>query len=309
MQRKLEYRISKKQEGRTIQEFLKDEGYSSKLISELKKQPCQILRNEEAAFTNEKLEVGDVLEIYLIENQGSEQIVPNEGRLDIIYEDEDILVVNKPAGMAIHPSINHHEKTLANIVVWYYKQKGSEYTFRCMNRLDKDTSGLVLLAKHALSAAVLARSMKNGEIHKEYRIIVKGKLPQEGSIEAPIGRAEGSIIERTVDFENGKEAMTHYRSLAYQEDSTYALVWLDTGRTHQIRVHMKYIGHPLLGDFLYYPKKCAIKRQALHAYSLTFEHPILKIPMNVIAPLPEDMCALLENKKASQETLEEDWRE
>ena len=212
--------------------------------------------------------------------------------LSICYEDEDILAVNKPAQMPVHPSLNHYDHTLANAVCGYYNDQEIPYTFRCVNRLDRDTTGLTLIAKHMLSSAILSTAAARREISREYIAIASGKTPESGTIDAPIGRVAGSTIERQIDFENGERAITHYRRLAYHDGLSLLSLHLETGRTHQIRVHLKSIGHPLIGDFLYNPTDTTIKRQALHSYRLTFSHPITGESFVLTAPLPDDMHCL-----------------
>lgn len=297
MKRTLQYIIEKNEVHNKISDFLRNQGYSRKVITSLKESPNEILLNDQLAYVNQTLKEGDQLTISIVEPISSPNIMPENIPFEIIYEDEDILVVNKPAHMPIHPSINHYYGTLANAVVGYYEKQGVPYIFRCLNRLDKDTSGVVLLAKHMLSGAILAKRIKEGEIKKEYRAIVCGKLPETGVIDAPIGRKEGSVIERQIDFINGQEATTHYRLLNYQNGYSYVAIQLETGRTHQIRVHMKYIGHPLPGDFLYYPDNREIDRQALHSYRLSFQHPMTGENMEFRAELPQDMKKLLRNKR------------
>ena len=200
--------------------------------------------------------------------------------------------------MPIHPSLNNYTNTLANAVAAYYEAQDKPFIFRCMNRLDRDTTGLTILAKHMVSAGMFSRMMINREIKREYIAICHGTgLPNESTINAPIARVDGSTIERCVDFEKGDFAVTHYRKLKEWNGMTLLLLWLETGRTHQIRVHMKHVGHPLVGDFLYLPANPQqslitvpkIKRQALHAYRLTFVHPITGTPMMLTAPIPKDM--------------------
>ena len=211
------------------------------------------------------------------------------------YEDEDILVINKDAGVPIHPSQGHYDNTLANAVSWYFHEKGEAFTYRVINRLDRDTTGLLVLARHMLSACILSEQMAGRRIRREYRAIVLGHTPEEGTVDSPIARAEGSTIERRVDHETGERAVTHFRTLLYNEEKDLSLVSLslETGRTHQIRVHMRSIGHPLPGDFLYCPDYRYISRQPLHSYLLRFEHPITGKEMEFTAGLPEDMKQLL----------------
>lgn len=198
--------------------------------------------------------------------------------------------------MPIHPSINNHEKTLANAVMYYFREKGEAFVYRCVNRLDRDTSGLLILAKNMFSAAVLYRQSAERRIHREYLAIAAGEIPEEGIIDAPIARAADSAIMRCVDFSCGERAVTHYRRLLYSKENDCSLlrIRLETGRTHQIRVHMKYIGHPLLGDFLYHPTAIEqMKRQALHSWSLAFTHPVTGKQMHFTALPPSDMQEIL----------------
>jgi 23S rRNA pseudouridine1911/1915/1917 synthase len=293
MIRILNYRIIEPDNNKTILQFLQEHGYSRNVIIHLKKTPDSILKNDIWSYVNEPLYTGDTLKITIIENEGSPKIVPIELPLPIVYEDEDILVVNKPADMPVHPSMNHYENTLANAVMWYFSNQGIAYTFRCINRLDRDTTGLTILAKNMLSAGILSSFMQKHEIHKEYRAICEGIVPPYGTINAPIARAGDSAIERCVDPEHGEEAITHY--ICEKTDGRHSLVKLilDTGRTHQIRVHMKYLGHPLIGDFLYHPDDKTMSRQALHCCCLKFRHPITGENMHFEAPLPEDMQKIL----------------
>lgn len=293
MLRIFDYQILPTDANKTILEYLNEKGYSHALLVHLKKTPERILLNGIWVYVSARLSPGDHLRIILSETAGSPGIEPIRLPLTICYEDEDLLVINKPDHMPIHPSQRHHEDTLANAVCGYFQEKGIPYTFRCVNRLDRDTTGLVILARHMLSSAILNQAVKNREIRREYLAIAEGKVPECGTVSAPIGRKSGSSIERTVDFLWGETAVTHYRRLAYRDGLSLISLHLETGRTHQIRVHMSYLGHPLIGDFLYHPgSSCAqIKRQALHSYRLQFTHPITGIPMDFSAPLPADMAA------------------
>ena len=232
MIRNLNYQITK--ESDSILQFLKEHGYSSNLIVHLKKTPESILKNGIWSYVNEPLHIGDTLHIHIEENEGSDNIVPNEIPLSILYEDEDILVIDKPANMPIHPSINHYEQTLANGVLWYYTAQQISYTFRCITRLDRDTTGVTLLAKHMLSASVLSKAMQQKQIQKEYLALCDGVTPEEGTIDAPICRAADSVIERCVDFENGDSAVTHFIREWTNGQISLVRVRPETGRTHQI---------------------------------------------------------------------------
>ena len=292
MIRILEYPITEQFDMLTIGAFLKAQGFSRQCVIALKKQEKGILLNGIWAYVNTKLSVGDILTLTLAEDTSSEKIVPVDLPLHILYEDEDILVINKPADMPIHPSLNNYENTLANAVAYYYDSQKLPFVFRCINRLDRDTTGVTMLAKNPFSAGILSEMVRNREIHREYLAIADGIFEKkEGIVDAPIGRKDGSTIEREVNFETGEKAITHYTVVKENHDLNCSQIrlWLETGRTHQIRVHMKHLGHPLLGDFLYNPDMTYIKRQALHSYSLTFHHPITKEPMQFVAPVPSDM--------------------
>lgn len=287
--RTLQYRITESDTYSNIHELLKAHGYSSTVIRHLKETENGIQRNGVWARVYEPLCSGDTVTILLTEEVSSENIVSTPLPLDIVYEDEDLLVINKPAGMPIHPSQGNYDNTLANACAYYFQQKGEPFTYRCINRLDRDTTGLLILARHAYSASLLSSMVAKREIHREYLALATGLVPDSGVIEAPIARVDGSTIEREVNFETGEFARTHYRRLEYKNGYSLVSLKLDTGRTHQIRVHMKYIGHPLPGDFLYNPDYSVIRRQALHSYRLTFTHPITGKELQFTAPLPDDM--------------------
>ena len=291
MERKLEYIITDEFHNKTIEQFLKQQDFPHQAIVQLKKTSEGILLNGIWAYVNQKLSTGDTLALHLIEDVPESSIEPIYVPLNIIYEDEDLLVINKPADMPIHPSMNHHEGTLANGLMYYFKEQGLAFTFRAVNRLDRDTSGLTMVAKHLLSGGILSRQISTKSIHRTYRAICQGKLPESGTINAPIARVADSTIERCVNMENGEHAVTHFTRIAYDEEKNLSLVslMLETGRTHQIRVHMKHIGHPIIGDFLYNPDYTYCSRQALHSASLDFVHPITKKEMHFTSPLPEDL--------------------
>ena len=292
MTRILEYTITEQFASMTIGAYLKSLGFSRQCIITLKKQEKGILLNGIWAYVNNTLSLGDKLTLTLCEEETSEKIPPINLPPHILYEDEDILVLNKPADMPIHPSLNNYENTLANAVAYYYEQQNIPFVFRCINRLDRDTTGVTMLAKNPFSAGILSEMVRNREIHREYLAIASGIFSEkEGIVDAPIGRKEGSTIEREINYETGETAITHYEVLKENSllNCSQIRLWLETGRTHQIRVHMKHLNHPLLGDFLYNPDMKHIKRQALHSHSLSFNHPITKEPMHFIAPVPDDM--------------------
>ena len=284
--------------GKSIGTFLKEREYSRGVVIELKKTKSGIRKNGEWARISESLKDGDLLDICLIDQELSKNIVPRHCDFNILYEDEDILVVNKPYDTPIHPSVNNYDNTLANGIAYYFKEQNKPYVFRCINRLDRDTTGVTIIAKNLLSASILSKRLKEREFSRVYLAFVEGITEQEGTIDLPIGRAEGSIIKRQIDIDEGKTAATHYRTLQVFEVEGKAVsiveLKLDTGRTHQIRVHMAAIGHPLLGDFLYNENNHMLTRQALHAVECGFEHPITGEHMKMRAPLPKDMKTLVE---------------
>ena len=293
MVRKLKYKIEPEFAGYTIEKYLKQKKYSHGCLVFLKKTEEGIKRNGAWAYTRDKLDAGDVLEILFAEEDSSENIVPVEMKLDIVYEDEDILVINKPADTPIHPSQGNYDNSLANGVKHYYESQGESFVFRCINRLDRDTTGLVVIAKNMLSSAALNAAMVHREIHRTYLAVVKGELPEKGTIDFPIARKDGSTVERCVDMSGGEHAVTHFECVEKNEKYSLAKIWLETGRTHQIRVHMNAIGHPLPGYFLYHNDRSEIGRQALHSWRLEFHHPVTGELLKFEQPLPEDMRNLL----------------
>ena len=247
-----------------------------------------ILLNSQRGYGHSLLKTGDQLQVRILETESSSKIIPIQMEFSILYEDEDILVINKPANMPIHPSLGNYENTLANGVAFYYAQKGESFVYRCVNRLDRDTTGALILAKNALSAAILSRQMRNRQIRRTYLALVEGIPPERGTVSAPIARVEGSTIEREVNYESGESAVTHFERLAVGNGCSLVELHLETGRTHQIRVHMKHLGYPLPGDYLYHPVYDRIRRQPLHSYQLSFTHPLTGDRMLFTAPVPDD---------------------
>lgn len=257
--------------------------FSSRLVTMIKTDG-EILINKSHATVRKTVELGDILSLVIPERK-SQNIVPNNIKLDVIYEDEDILLVNKPYNMPTHPSQGHYENTLANAVMYRYRD--TDFVFRAVNRLDRDTTGIVLIAKNQYCANMLCNEIKERRIQKEYIAVCCGKLPFDaGTVEAPIIRGDKSIIKRSVS-DDGQYAKTDYTVLAYENG--YSLVKLipHTGRTHQIRVHMANLGTPLFGDFIY-GKEIDGERTRLHCYSMEFIHPSIKETMKFIAPIPDD---------------------
>ena len=264
MERQILYIIDK--DYKSISDFLKSKGYTSSNIVELKKYENGIVLNGTWAYMNQKPARFDRLLVRVCEYKKSENILPVFIKLDIKYEDEDIVVLNKPSDMPIHPSLNNYENSMANALMYYYRDKN--FVFRCINRLDRDTTGLTVVAKHFLSAGILNTFMQRREIKRVYNAIVED---------------DGSLKE-------GHRAITHFKVLKRLNGASLIELRLDTGRTHQIRVHMSYIGHPLVGDYLYneryYDKENV--RPLLHSKSLSFIHPITGENLYIECELPKD---------------------
>lgn len=287
----LTYLVQEHEEG-LLRDFLHlHKQISRKSVSQIKH--GGFLRvNGENATVRYLLKSGDKVEIGYPEEQSSPYVLPEKIPLDIIYEDEDILLVNKRAGECVHPTFTQTSGTLANGVMYHYQQKGIKQAFHPVNRLDKDTSGLVLIAQHKFSHQQLFLQQQNKQLERYYYAWVAGSVePDFDFIEEPIDRVPDSIIKRAV-LSGGKYAKTNYEVLQRYKDYTWLRVKLETGRTHQIRVHFSHIGHPLLGDDLYGGKRELISRQALHAYGTLFFHPRTGKELSFEAPLPEDLQQL-----------------
>lgn len=274
---------------KTVNDVLNNEFLiSSRLCLKLIKNK-KVTVNNTICDTRNLININDIICVNLDGEEDSSNIVPKEINLDIVYEDEWLLIVNKSAGIAVHPSQLHYKDSLSNGIKYYFDTIGLKKKIRPVNRLDRNTSGLVVFAKCEYIQECLIKQMENKHFKKEYLALVSGKLDkQKGTINLPIARKENSIIERCIS-ENGQKSITHYEVLKGFEDYSLVKCYLETGRTHQIRVHMKAIGHPLLGDNLYGGKTDLILRQALHCSHLEFMHPITKIVINLNAALPKDM--------------------
>ena len=295
MNRNIDYIIDEDSAGLRVEQFLRRKRYSGQNLSEIKRMPKSILVNGVHYYMRQELSTGDHLQVRICETQNSEKIPPTKLPLDIVYEDEDLLVLNKPAGMPIHPSLNNYTNSIANALAYYFQSQGKPFIFRCCNRLDRDTSGLTIVSKHLVSGSILSDMTKYREVHREYLAIARGSVtPSEGTIQAPLGRKEGTIIERTVDWEHGEDAVTHYKVIKEANGHSLVSLRLETGRTHQIRIHMKYLGYPLIGDYLYNPDMEYMTRQALHSHHMEFTHPITGAHMSFTAPLPEDMARVMQ---------------
>lgn len=290
MERILNYTATQENEDMEILKFLRDKGFSRHILSSMKADRQAILLNGQNAYGRTRLKPGDKLRIRIREEVSSENIVPTKMQLNILYEDEDLLILNKPADTPVHPSQGNYENTLANGAAFYFASKGENFVYRCINRLDRDTTGALILAKNSLSAALLSQQMLSRQIRRTYLALTEGITPEKGTVSAPIARADGSTILREVNFAKGEPAVTHFQRLAVNHNLSLVELHLETGRTHQIRVHMKHIGCPLPGDYLYNPVYDKISRQPLHSYQLELSHPITGEHLCFTAPVPEDFC-------------------
>ena len=289
--------ISEEQNGMLLRDFLKKYcKLSHRMIKRLKYSEGGITVNGEQVTVRRILHKGDILTLAAEDAEATEKIRPVPLPLDILYEDEELVVPSKPANMPTHPSHDHYDDTVANALCYRYEQMGIPFCFRPINRLDRDTSGLLLIARGQIAADRLNRAMREGHIRKTYLAILEGTPePARGEIETHLCRTAQSIIVRRVcaPEEGGDYALTRYRTLAAA--GGYSLVEASpiTGRTHQLRVHFAHIGHPIVGDSMYGHPHPDMPRQALHAHTLIFPHPTDGREMHAESPLPEDMSAFL----------------
>ncbi len=279
--------------------LIKEFKFSKRLITKLKKEN-RIFVNDNPCFVNYALKNNDVVQIDFNFIEECDNIFPTKMNLDIIYEDDYLLVLDKPAKIETHPTCLKYENTLSNGIKYYYDSINLKRKIRPVSRLDKETSGVIVFAKNQYVQEELIKQMKSNIFKKEYIAIVEGVLKEnKGEIIGNIARKENSILERCISDE-GVYAKTNYEVLKTIESenlkATVVKLRLETGRTHQIRVHMKYIGHPLIGDFLYGQKSDLIERQALHSWKVEFIHPILKEKMYFEARVPRDMERLIKNE-------------
>ena len=290
---KLKYIIKSNEKYDNLKEVLKVKfQISDRLLLKLKKNN-KIFLNKTPSSIKAPVNSNDIVEILLDFDEDNTNIVPTKMKLKILFEDDYLLIIDKPAGIPVHPSMLHYEDSLSNGVRYYYDTINLRKKIRPVNRLDKDTSGIVIFAKNEYIQECLIRQMKNNTFVKEYIAICKGTLPhQSGTIEAPIARKQNSIIERCVD-ESGDTAITHYDVIKSSNQLSLVHLILETGRTHQIRVHMAHIGNPILGDTLYGHASDLINRQALHSFKVHFIHPVSGKNINIEATLPEDMKKII----------------
>lgn len=287
----IEYRVTDDHNNVKVSTILRSQlKFSRGAIRRLKR--CAGLQvNEQTVRLNALVQTGDLIRVNFQDD--GQLVVPQEMPLDILFEDEHLLAVNKPSNMLVHPLSYHLLDTLANGVIYHWQRQGLSSKFRAASRLDKDTSGVILIAKNSYSCHQLAGQMKNGVCRRDYLAVVHDRIAADsGSIDLPIGRPiDGSLIFGVTA--QGKEAVTHYTVMQRFAGASLVKLRLETGRTHQIRVHLRHIGHPLMGDDLYGGSLELIQRQALHSWRLEFTHPVTGEHLQLEAPLPADMTALM----------------
>ena len=295
MSRRLEFTVPPEAAGVRVDTLLKRHlGLSGTVVRRIKWLPDGILADGVRVNTRYVPQPGQVLSVRLSDPERRSGVVPAPGPLDIVYEDGDMVVVNKAAGVLVHPSHGHYADTVGNFLMAHYRENREASGFHPVHRLDKGTTGLLVAAKHPYGQEKLKHQLHTGAFRRVYLAVCDGlPRPPEGVIDAPIGRVPGSLMARRVDPE-GQSARTHYRVVRAAGGKALVELELDTGRTHQIRVHMAHIGHPLTGDFLYGTEAHSlISRPALHSARLSLLHPVTGEPMAWEQPLPEDMKRLI----------------
>ncbi|MCR2820979.1 RluA family pseudouridine synthase [Lederbergia panacisoli] len=289
----LKWTIEKKDEGQTIKEYLYIKGISKRALTDIKFTGGSIIVNGQEQNVRYLLKEFDVLIIEFPPEEINERMKGEDISLSICYEDDDIIVVEKPPYMNTIPSRDHPIGSLANALVYHYEKAGNASAIHIVTRLDRNTSGLVLIAKHRHAHHLLSLQQQKGQIRRYYEAFAENEFDEViGCIDAPIGRKPTSIIEREVRAD-GQSAVTHYRLIRNYPHFSHVQLELETGRTHQIRVHMAHLGHPLLGDDLYGGNQKIINRQALHCKELHFIHPFKQIELIFSSALPDDMEMLI----------------
>lgn len=300
---KLKYLIDDEFHGLPLEKFLKNKlRLSQRLLRKLKANE-RITCNGIVHWVSQIIFCGDIIEIDMDFHEETEFLEPQDIPLEILYENQGLIAINKRPGIVVHPSANHHDMTIANGLLHHYNKSDIHIKIRPVSRLDRDTSGVILFAKNPMVQEALIKQMSTGDFQKEYIGVISGNIsPKTGTIDLPISRKEGSIMEREVS-PDGARAITHYKVLKYFSNSTLVKFFLETGRTHQIRVHCLTIKYPLIGDTLYSNLKSdLIDRQALHARRIKFLDPITNEKIIITAPTPDDIKLLIRNLSPSSST-------
>lgn len=296
-QYKLKWVIDKQHSNMLVREFLMIHQISKRALAAIKFSGGSILVNGKNVTVRYSLQPGDILEVRFPPEEKNEQLKGENIPLSILYEDKDIIILNKPAHMNTIPSREHPTGSLANALQYYYEKHDISSSIHIVTRLDRDTSGIVLVAKHRYAHHLFSLMQKEQQIERFYEALAEGVFKKKkDTIDAPIGRKATSIIQREVRAD-GQKAVTHYEVITQYSHFAHIGLKLETGRTHQIRVHMEAIGHPLLGDDLYGGSRELISRQALHCKKIRFFHPFLQKDFFIECPLPEDMQIVLNKQK------------
>lgn len=290
------YKVGKEGQDVKIRDYMKENLNLSGRFIRGSAMDRRLRVNGKEVKLNYKLQEDDVIEV-TVNAEESQNIEGEDLNIKVIYEDDDLLIVDKPPFMVVHPTKSHPMGTLANGVIHHFRSNNDNSIVRLVSRLDRDTSGLIMIAKNQFSHMNLAKSMEKNLIKKSYLAIIHGNLEnQEGTIDLPIGRPTDETIKRAV-LEDGQRSITHYKIKESYKEGTLVELILETGRTHQIRVHLSYVGCPIYGEQLYsdFNDEELISRQALHAYALTLPHPRSGEILNFESTLPEDMTKLIHN--------------
>lgn len=292
----IEYRVKNDNDNQKVSQILRNHLKLSRGEMRRIKRCAGLMVNDQTVRLNSLVKEGDLIRVNL-QDDDDQPVIPQDIPLDIIFEDEHILVVNKPSNMLVHPLSYHVLNTLANGVIYHWQQQGHNSKFRAVSRLDKDTSGVILIAKSSYICHQLSGQMKNNMCRREYLAVVHDRITMDsGIIDLPIGRPNDNSLIFGVTPQ-GKEAITHFTVIKRFAGGSLVKLRLETGRTHQIRVHMRHLGHPIMGDDLYGGSLDLIHRQALHSWRLEFNHPVTKEHMRLEAPLPADMTSLIQKLK------------
>jgi 23S rRNA pseudouridine1911/1915/1917 synthase len=295
MSNKLVYKVDAQEENTKLREYLRRVAQLSGRLIKGAAVQGRIEVNNKIAKLNYVLKQGDTIN-FQVDKEESQNIEPEKIEISVVYEDSDVIVVNKSPGMVVHPTKSYQTGTLANGLLYYFREKGESCIVRLVSRLDMDTSGLIIIAKNQFSHMALARDMQRKEFEKSYMAVVHGNLPQQrGTIDLPIYKEADDSIKRVVD-DRGQRSVTHFEVVESFKQGELVKLTLETGRTHQIRVHLSHLGHPIYGDNLYGVEedKKLMGRQALHAYKLAFPHPRSGEVITLETDLPNDMKELIE---------------
>lgn len=290
---KLSWRVNDNEHRQVLREFLRDKEISRLALTEIKYEG-RICVNGEEVNVRYIVNEGDEVEVHFPVEKPSELLISEDIPLEIVYEDDYLLVINKQAGLNSIPSRLQPTGSIANALMYHYEKTGHVAAPHIVTRLDKETSGLMLIAKNSHVHNLFSKSQNGKQVKRQYEALVHGEILESGEVNAPIGRKDSSIIEREVR-EDGKQALTLFNRESYHQDKDLSRVRLElmTGRTHQIRVHMSYLGHPLIGDNLYGGSTDLINRQALHCYQISFKHPITKDELLFKIELADDLKGII----------------